>query len=66
MSNADPFNQNNRPAFTEWKDGPIAPGDDLFPDPKEAFGTDIKLEPNTHYYVEGRGDYYTNAERENA
>ena len=66
MSNDDPFNKDNRPAFTEWKGGPIAPGDkdNLFPDPGEAFGTGKKLEPNTHYYVKGRGDYYTNAEGE--
>ena len=66
LSNDDPFNKDNRPAFTEWKGGPIAPGDkdNLFPDPGEAFGTGKKLEPNTHYYVKGRGDYYTNAEGE--
>ena len=66
LSNDDPFNKDNRPAFTEWEGGPIAPGDkdNLFPDPGEAFGTGKKLEPNTHYYVKGRGDYYTNAEGE--
>ena len=64
MSNDDPFNQDNRPAFTEWKGGKITPEDDLFPNPDEAFGTGRKLKPSTHYYVEGRGDYYTNAKGE--
>ena len=63
QSDADPFNQKHRPDIGENK-VEVGPRHKLYPGKRTPFGAKGGLDPNTCYHVEGRGDYYTNADSE--